>query len=83
MTMPVFCDGDDTHTASISYFAHVQLETDPTSPAAGSSGAMGPDVNGGEARTVCGRYARQIEEDDNENAVCGSLPSLRPGWPSC
>ena len=26
MTMPVFCDGDDTHTASISYFAHVQLE---------------------------------------------------------
>ena len=22
----VFCDGDDTHTASISYFAHVRLE---------------------------------------------------------
>jgi len=22
----VFCDGDDTHTASISYFAYVQLE---------------------------------------------------------
>jgi hypothetical protein len=63
MTMPVFCDSDDTHTAASA-----------TSPMS--------NWNGGEARTVCGRCARQIEDDDNENAVCGSLPSLRPGWPS-